>query len=404
VPKASLALSNLRALVIIIVVAFHAALAYIASTPSPNLIFNAPPYWWQAFPIVDSHRWLGLDIFCAWQDVSLMSLMFLLSGLFVANSLNRKGSLKYTIDRLWRIGVPFVLGIVVLSPLSFYPAYLVRTADPSLAGFWHDWLALPFMPSGPQWFLWQLLAVNLLAAGVCTVYPRLIDRMAALGAWAGRRPLHFVALLIAASTLAYVPLALEFSPLKWNVIGPFSLQLSRPAHYIVYFTAGFAVGAHGLDRGLLSCDGPLARRWSAWLAAAIASFFVWAGLTSLTFPDWNAAPALARIGASFAFPLACATAGLWLIAIFLRFAGTMRRRAADSLSNHAYSIYLLHYIFVVWLQYLLLDRDLVAPAKMLLVLGVALAMSWAASAAFAWLVAAPQSLALKKRTVLSVPQ
>ena len=403
-PKASLALSNLRAFVIVIVVTFHATLAYIASTPSPNITFNAPPYWWQAFPIVDSHRWLGFDIFCAWQDVSLMSLMFLLSGLFVANSLTRKGGLKYTIDRLWRIGVPFVVGIGILSPLSFYPAYLARTADPSLAGFWHDWLALPFMPSGPQWFLWQLLAVNLLAAGIYAVYPRFTDRMAALGDWAGRRPLHFVALFIAASTLTYVPLALEFSPLKWDVIGPFSLQLSRPGHYIVYFAAGLAVGAHGLDRGLLACDGPLARRWWAWLAAAFAGFFLWAGLTSLTFPAWSTAPALARVGASFAFPLGCATGGLWLLAFFLRYTGAMHRRAVDSLSNHAYSIYLLHYIFVVWLQYLLLDRDMVAPAKMLLVLGLALPTSWAASSAFAWLIAAPQSLALKKRTVLPVPQ
>ena len=46
------------------------------------------------FPIVDTHRWFGFDLFCAWQDVSLMSLMFFLSGLFVPSSLTRKGSMN----------------------------------------------------------------------------------------------------------------------------------------------------------------------------------------------------------------------------------------------------------------------------------------------------------------------
>jgi hypothetical protein len=46
-----------------------------------------PPYSWRSFPIEDSHRFLGFDLFCAWQDVYLMSLMFFLSRLFVFPSL-----------------------------------------------------------------------------------------------------------------------------------------------------------------------------------------------------------------------------------------------------------------------------------------------------------------------------
>ena len=100
--RSSLALSNLRGLVIVVVLAFHSVLAYLASvgTASPGtpslgnavVPFNDPPYAWRAFPIVDSHHWLGFDIFCAWQDVYLMSLMFFLSALFTWSSLKRKGS------------------------------------------------------------------------------------------------------------------------------------------------------------------------------------------------------------------------------------------------------------------------------------------------------------------------
>ena len=74
--QASRALSNLRGIVIVIVLAFHSSLAYLVSVPVQSARFDQAPYTWQAFPIVDTHRWIGFDVFCAWQDVSLMSTMF----------------------------------------------------------------------------------------------------------------------------------------------------------------------------------------------------------------------------------------------------------------------------------------------------------------------------------------
>jgi glucan biosynthesis protein C len=399
--KANIALSNLRAVVIVIVLAFHSSLAYLASAPSPLTAFDQAPYTWQAFPIVDAHRWLGLDLFCAWQDVSLMSLMFLLSGLLASGSLMRKGMWTYISDRLRRIGLPFVLAATFLSPLAFYPAYLTRTVDPSPSGFWHQWLSLPSWPAGPQWFLWQLLALNALAAGLYGVALGFIAQLRRVAAWAGTRPTKFFALLVAVSAAGYVPLALAFSPWSWAALGPFSLQLSRPLVYLTYFFAGFALGSYGLDRGLLALDGPLARNWWAWLAAAVASFGLWAGVTSLTLPDWSTASLPAQLGASLAFPIACATGGLFLLAACLRF-GSRRFWVLDSLSANAYSMYLVHYVFVVWLQYSLSSADLIAAVKAAIVLTGVLALSWGSSIAFGRLMAAAPVTA--KRAVWPVPR
>ena len=154
--RTSLALSNLRAIVIVIVLAFHSVLAYLASLPAKPFAFDVPPYRWQASPIIDSQRWFGFDLFCAWQDVSLMSLMFFLSGVFVPGSLSRKGGWSFLSDRLLRIGLPLVVVVVVVMPVAYYPAYVVTAADPSVAAFWQHWSALPFWPCGPQWFLCQL--------------------------------------------------------------------------------------------------------------------------------------------------------------------------------------------------------------------------------------------------------
>jgi peptidoglycan/LPS O-acetylase OafA/YrhL len=401
--KSSRALSNLRAVVIVIVLTFHASLAYLASAPAPTSDFGQPPYNWQAFPIVDSQHWLGFDLFCAWQDVSLMSLMFLLSGLLAASSLARKGTAKYAVDRLYRIGLPFALAVIFLSPISYYPAYLARVGNPSLAGFWDAWMALPFWPAGPQWFLWQLLVLNLFAASLYAMQPGAITRLGRMAGWMGQRPLAFFTILAGASMLAYVPLALYFSPWSWGALGPLALQFSRPLHYLIYFVAGLALGGHGIERGLLAPDGPLARHWRRLLMAAVASFLAWAGFTSLTFPDWGQSALATRLAASLAFPLACATGGLALLALCLRFAADIRWRLADSLSANAYSIYLAHYLFIVWLQYVLLDSGLFVILKPAIVLAGALALSWAASVIFARLSAGAPAATVKP-ALAPIPQ
>src|SRR6516164_5495483 len=103
--RTSLALNNLRAVITLFVLAFHGFLAYLGS--AAHSAFDQPPYSWRAFPIVDSHRWIGLDIFCAWQDVALMVLLFFLSALFSWPSLSRKGTGKFLGDRFLRLGVPW---------------------------------------------------------------------------------------------------------------------------------------------------------------------------------------------------------------------------------------------------------------------------------------------------------
>src|SRR5262249_33978079 len=166
--RSSLALSDLRAAVILIVLAFHSCLAYLNFLPATTQPFNSPPFDWQSFPIVDSQRWFGFDLFCALQNIYLMSLMFFLSGVFVWSSLSRQGSWKFAWRRVLRLGLPFTLAVYLLMPVAHYPVYLVTATDPSVAAFWQSWLALPFWPSGPPWFLWQLLALNIVAAGVHT--------------------------------------------------------------------------------------------------------------------------------------------------------------------------------------------------------------------------------------------
>lgn len=371
----SLALSNLRAIVIVIVLAFHSMLAYLVWVPPGAADFDSPPYAWRAFPIVDQRHFFGFDLFCAWQDVYLMALMYFLSGLFVWSSLERKKDWAFLRDRVLRLGLPFVFGVIFLIPIAEYPAYLATGADPGVTAYWDAWFALPFWTNGPLWFLWQLLALNVVVAAVHFVAP---DAIKALGRWSdavAARPVLCFAVLVAVSAVVYVPMALAFTPWQWAVTGILSVQYCRPLLYAVYFIAGVGIGVSGIERGLLSTAGALARHWALWLAAAIASLMLWMALTGLTLNGH--AGAIIQIADDLSFTLACAAGCFCVIAASLRFA-VRHSRLLDSLSSNAYGLYLVHYNFVVWLQYALLGVALFAVVKAAIVFAGTLILSWIA--------------------------
>lgn len=361
-PRASLAFDNLRAMVILLVLSFHSVLAYLNFLPPSPFPFDAPPYLWRAIPIVDGQRWVGFDVYCAWQDVFLMSLFFFLSGLFVWPSLDRKGPHRFLHDRILRLGMPFALVVALVMPLATYPTYLQTAIQPSIAAFWRHWLQLPFWPCGPMWFLWMLLAADLAAAGVHEFRSRWCDALIRFSTSAGSRPLRYFSGLLTVSALAYVPLALAFTPSAWAQVGPFGFQLSRPLHYAVYFFAGAGIGACGIEGGLFAAGGPLVRYWPAWLLAALGSLLAWMGFTALTIAAGSSASLPLEIVDDLSFVLACFSSCFAVLGVFLRFAGRPLKWLAG-LKRDAYGMYLLHYVFVVWLQYALLGVALAAIVK-----------------------------------------
>jgi glucans biosynthesis protein C len=375
--QASQALKNLRAFAIVMVVSFHSVLAYLASQPAAPEPFDSPPYHWLATPILDHQRWLAFDIYAAFQYVALMPVMFFLSGIFVWPSLARRGSWNFFSGRLLRIGLPFVFGVYMLMPIAYYPVYRVTAADPGWLAYWRHWTALPFWPGGPLWFLWELLLFDILALVLYLTAPRLIEMLGRFSVSVGATPRRYFVVLLGVSALSYVPLAFAFGVSSWAEFGPFDLQPDRPLLYLVYFFAGVGVGVQGYDRGLLRPDGALARRWHIWLACAGGSFLLW--MISMAPSAYGRSNLVIDLCSYFTVVLVVATVCLGFAAVFLRF-GNARSAVTDSLSEDAYAIYLVHYVFVVWLQYALLGATLPAVVKGVLVFASTLLLSWGVAA------------------------
>jgi hypothetical protein len=365
----------------VLVLAHHSVLAYLKAAPSPAKSLLAPPESWRAFPVVDSHaHWAGFNLFFGFNDAFFMSLMFFVSGLFVWSSLRRKGAWKFARDRLIRLGIPFLAAAMIVAPIAYYPAYL-QSGGRRFVGFVHAWMSLGDWPAGPAWFIWMLLAFDLVAAAMFAVIPNFGDILGRLASTARTGPIRFFLLLIAVSFAVYTPMTFIYSAEYWTSIGVFQFQTSRLFHYAIYFLTGIGVGACGIDRGLVASDGVLAHHWGRWVAWGLIAFFLSAIFFFVALADRDAiSPALLEVLNGSVYAITCASLSFAVLALFIRFANHPRW-IWDSLSAHEYAMYLLHYMFVAWLQFALLSFALPAIGKGALVFAAVLLLSWGTSAA-----------------------
>jgi surface polysaccharide O-acyltransferase-like enzyme len=201
------------------------------------------------------------------------------------------------------------------------------------------------------------------------------------------------------SALAYVPLAVAFTPSAWAAFGPFGLQLSRPLHYAVYFFAGAGLGACGIERGLLAPDGALVRHWRIWLVVAVGSLLLWMAFTARTMAGSGSPSFGLHILDDLSFVVACFSSCFAVLGLVMWFAAR-RLRVLDALKRDAYGIYLVHYAFVVWLQYALLAVALLAVIKGAIVFGGTLLLSWATVASIRRIPAAAQIIGADRRRAM----
>jgi surface polysaccharide O-acyltransferase-like enzyme len=174
-------------------------------------------------------------------------------------------------------------------------------------------------------------------------------------------------------------MALAFSPISWTTFGPFTFQTSRLFHYAAYFLIAVGLGAFGLDRELFAHDDKLAKRWPRWLAFALSAFVVQTAIALIAISTRTAILFWTAL-ASFTFVIGCAAISFACLALFVRFI-SQRFCVLDSLRDNAYGIYLVHYVFVSWLQYTLLKAALPATTKGSFVFLGALVLSWITVAA-----------------------
>jgi peptidoglycan/LPS O-acetylase OafA/YrhL len=120
----------MRAFVVAGLVVFHSA-----------VVFAAGASWF----VKDPRPSAGFTVFLLWGSLWGMPLLFLVSGMAARYAMRTRSAAAFTRERVARLGVPFVAGLVVLVPPMFY---LGNLANPAFhEPYWRFWLGFVNVPA-----------------------------------------------------------------------------------------------------------------------------------------------------------------------------------------------------------------------------------------------------------------
>jgi peptidoglycan/LPS O-acetylase OafA/YrhL len=346
---------NLRIALTALVVVHHAAIAY-----------SHIPLWYYMEPATDPSATL-LDILLLLDQSYFMGAFFLISGLFVPGSYERKGAGRFLRDRLVRLGVPLLLFAVVLRPLvsaGLYPLWRDEVAGQGVEpSYWRFFLET--WSPGPMWFVEVLLVFS----AVYVLWRRLAARRVRQSPEGA--PLTGAAIIGFAAGLAVVTYL-------WRILVPVGanvpvLGLPTPA-YLPQYAALFVVGLLAARRGWLEGLSRKAGRFGFTAAAvgAVALLLV-LGSSGGAFFGHGTWQSLAAATCESALAVGMVVGLLVLFRERLNGQGPRRR----FLSEHAYAVYLTHPVVLVALGYALSGVQAPAVAKFALLAVLALPLCWA---------------------------
>jgi len=119
-------LDNLRSFIILLVLVYHAALAYMVRGP-------------QWYYVVDTQNDFFFNIVVIISDIFVMPALFLVAGFFGIRSLIRKGHGAFWRSKIIRIVIPYFAGILFLAPAVNYIYFLSRfDTPPAYLDYWRD--------------------------------------------------------------------------------------------------------------------------------------------------------------------------------------------------------------------------------------------------------------------------
>ncbi|SDR26505.1 Fucose 4-O-acetylase [Rhizobiales bacterium GAS113] len=161
---------NLRWSMIVLVISMHAADTY---SPFGNWYYGDKTG-------TDRLTALLFGTYQSFLQAFFMALLFAVSGYFAAASIRRKGAVTFMIDRSLRLGLPVLLYMLVIGPVTQY--YIAGSWRPTApTSFGREWLhhildGEVFSESGPLWFCVALLLFSIAYAGIWSLGDKIVAR------------------------------------------------------------------------------------------------------------------------------------------------------------------------------------------------------------------------------------
>lgn len=366
----NLAIDYLRALLTVLVVLYHAFLAYTTDGITHLL--------------TDTHEFPPLALIIGFLDTFFMFLFFFISGLFVLNSISRKGEETYLKARFRRLGIPFLFGWLLINLPAFYVKFIF---DFSLKGatiygkiFYHYLIeTLHMATTGHLWFLWVLLFFDILAVVFYNVFPNIIETIQQSKSSFFSKPWHFILIFMFLGLVTYLPFANLYDGLFKTIITPFEVQVNRILLYFLFFSIGAVLGARSLEKTVFNQKSTLVKKW--WYLAISAVFAYLCYLAAAVYHYMKPNIMLETIVIPVFFAISAIFISMSFLAMFIKYINK-ENMYLTNLSKNAYGIYIVHFTIAILLQYILLSAEISGFVKGIVVFIVSLGLSWIISVIF----------------------
>jgi fucose 4-O-acetylase-like acetyltransferase len=341
-------IDNIRWTMIILVLSMHASDTY---SPFGN-------WYYTEHPKIGAMTILMFAFYQSFLQAFFMALLFFIAGFFAAPSYDRKGFAAFARERCIRLGVPTLLFMFVIGPLTQY--YLSHTWGDG--GFPYQWRlhiidGQILSETGPMWFAALLLLFSLLYA-TARLVARALPRVQHHSCFGNAQLIAFIGTMSVATFLVRIWLPENASVLN-----------THPAdfpQYILMFVAGIIAARRGWLEGASTM---FSVRWAAVLTiTSIPLFALLAagggalhGHTADYSGGLNAMSLLKCVWES----MVCVGMTLALVSLYRR---KFNRQGALAtwLSRDAFAVYLCHPPIIIALA--ILTQRIQAPALIKVIL------------------------------------
>jgi hypothetical protein len=285
----------------------------------------------------------------------LIPLLFLIAGLLTPRSVDRHGPGAFARARLRRLGIPFVVYVVLIQPLVMYP---VHPPGETPGSYWGELVGAgdQTLDTGPLWFVGTLLVFSLGYAVWVAVVGQGRGRRVARSLDVGR--LILLVLPVAAATYL-IRVAVPFGEANKGV----SLNVWEWPACMTLFVLGIVVSRRGwLDE----VPDPEWRRARAVALAGIVGMvgFVGAAVALGTDEDqwWGGSWHWASLGWSFFEVLLGLFGAIWVLGSAQRHLDRSLRPIGPAVSRSAYGAFMLQTPVLIGLAFVL--RAVPLPAEL----------------------------------------
>lgn len=378
--KRAVFLDNLRSLMVVIVLIFHSVIGY----------SSAAKYW----PFHEGGSNAVIDIFLYLCDAFMMAMLFFIAGYFALPSLKKRGTAKFITNKLQRLGLPWLIIVVILLPILDY-IYYVRTIAgatgfPSfwlqsmgkIAGFYTGWMDMSSYHNMTQlffqrymWYLSLLVLFFVLFALIYKIKSHFAKKAEPVQTMAEKS--IFAPVLIVSAVMIVLFSVVMFNYPSFTDYGWFSLANIFQFQFgeMIIYIACFTLGVMAFSRGWLNGKSHF-KRWWVYIIFCVCLFAVNAVIYSKLVTETP------TLGTKIAY---CVFYPLWTLSFILMFLSIGYRfwnkptKLNVSVSQNSFRMYLIHYIVPNTLPLLLLGLNIPTLIKAIIVAIVTIGFSYAVS-------------------------